>query len=335
MHFLFDAASVLVLFLLLIEKMQNRKDEVSSRILPIKGKLSKFDYLSLRWKTRRMSSKSELSANQVYRLVKIYESGAEDQLSIMGTLYRKSEQSKVHFLESMSYQYLLNRIGFEPLHVLMTVSQNPWMADASCAALNRSLFECAVNFLYIISAGDATRAKHFFVDAFRMEVVMDEAISKWVGYEDKFIHDNANNMTKVNFRPSRADLEKEKLKLGLPVGIGRYPSVEQRCKDISPRWHFFYDSMYRGLSSWQHGDPSRYIFEPKSSESLNEPSRPVFEGLVQLAWMYQILYETNRELAVILKCDQNIRDSIDGTYAPVKVEARALLEKAVAFYHGV
>ena len=147
----------------------------------------------------------------------------------------------------------------------------------------------------------------FFAHGFREERKIYDSMDEWIACSDDFIAMRARAQKGVAGPPENEVLEEVVGAFGFKMeDVPKYPNIRERCQRIGPRWGYFYDAMYRGLSAWQHGDPSRATVA--SSLLLHIPEmreRSAFESLSMVLWSWDVVRELGMALAVIAKDEQS------------------------------
>ncbi len=210
------------------------------------------------------------------------------------------------------------------------------LSGPDLAALNRGLFEAAVNLLYLLSSGEAdVRYVSFIAHGFREERKIYESMDKWMKCSDEFIAVRATAQKAVEGPPDEEILSDVVGAFGFTLKeVPKYPSIQSRCQKIGPRWEFFYDAKYRGLSAWQHGDPSRATVA--SSLLLHVPEmreRSVFESLAMVVWAWDIIHELGVTLARTAR-DEATETSFSEMDAACQRAASWVMGEAAMKFHG-
>lgn len=249
---------------------------------------------------------------------------------------QQAEGSELKMMRTNVLRYLVDRVTAAPASVLQLAMVDPLLSVPELAALNRGLFEAAVNLLYLVSSEETdVRYVSFFAHAFREERKMYESMDKWTTYHDDFISTRAKAQLTVEEPPDDDVLDAVIKAFGLTgKQIPKYPSIHARCREIGPRWEFFYDAKYRGLSAWQHGDPSRATVT--SSLLLHIPDmreRSVFESLAMVVWAWEITRELGHALARMVKAEEAVRVFSQMDAACQRAAASVMHDAAMKF-HG-
>lgn len=237
-------------------------------------------------------------------------------------------------LHHITLRYLLDRVTSTPVNILRLCLQDPVLAGPDAASLHRSAFESAVNLLYLQHGDQLTRLQSLYIMAFDSERRMCDAISQWCGHPDRDVSARADHQMAVQDQPTdaaRADLLRT-LRVGDEAGIGQYPNIRQRCSDIGPIWEFFYDARFRGLSAWQHGDPTRAAVSSSLMMRFPEWSdRTVFESLLVASWTWDLLYYLIHTMAQF--AGVSVPDSLSALHTACRTATSYYMRHAFVKYH--
>lgn len=131
---------------------------------------------------------------------------------------------------------------------------------------------------------------------------------RWTANTDPAISTRANRQYNQKDAVTEEMLTKAKKILGVEsAGIPSYPNIRNRCLALGDKWAFSYDHKYRGLSAWQHGDMTRIIATPSLRQmDSSQLERPVFEGLAQLSWAWDLTYDFTKELMKIVRNSEDL-----------------------------
>ena len=120
---------------------------------------------------------------------------------------------------SLTIHYLSERIIVTPFHVINTLTRDPLYAHSDIAALNRGLFESAVNACFLISEDTDLRFRKFYLSSVQQEHHLQESMKKWINSDDSFIKSVAEKQFEI--KNSTTDSIAEKLKIYL-VTLGHF-----------------------------------------------------------------------------------------------------------------
>lgn len=213
-------------------------------------------------------------------------------LASVSAILRDSKEQR-DFVRLIVVKFLLDRITSSPLSILKLAKTDPVLAGPDIAALYRSMFEAAINLLYLIDDPDYSKLASYYVAAFDAEKKMYESMSKWRSHSDEWISRYADRQSQVQDGPTDSSRCEMLTILGC-ADPAKYPNIFERSKRIGPTWEFLYDAMYRGLSAWQHGDMSRGHIS--SSLLLLMPEyaeRTVFETMIVVMWTWELTYHVS------------------------------------------
>ncbi|WP_057832813.1 DUF5677 domain-containing protein [Colwellia sp. TT2012] len=190
---------------------------------------------------------------------------------------------------TLTLHYLFERVVVTPFHVINTFTRDPMYAHSDIAALNRGLFESAVNACFLVSKDNDLRFKKFFATSLKQEHHIQKSMDKWIDSENPKIKMTSNKQRNIKNATNNKVVEELKDLIG---DVGQFPNIWERCEALGEDWMFDYDSKYRGLSAWQHGDVSR-VFITHSMKQLDssEAERPVFESMAQCSWAWDIMFK--------------------------------------------
>ena len=205
------------------------------------------------------------------------------------TLTAVHEMYSGHPVRKCLVEYLYKRVssGFSNA---MAIGTHSMEASSDIGSINRGAFEAAVNFLFV--TGDQTngRIAAFWLFAAQEEIKRNNQVAEWKTCADPIIKKLA--LREYQDLGSEEDHKKTILpSLGVQEeDLKRWPSLEQRTKVIGDMWAYLYDSHYRALSTWQHGDTSRLIVTDTFVETLGGyPDRTDYETFVMVSWAFDIL----------------------------------------------
>ncbi len=260
------------------------------------------DYLRLRTSLKDLASDSPLSLKKVSAVLDGYRQ-AFTQASVIsenlvnGLNYDSYTKNQLKTIAKVTHHYLAERITVTPFHVINVLTRDPFYAHSDIAALNRGLFESAVNLLYLLQEDSEERIERFYVSSIQHELKLQKSMEQWVGNRDTYIACSAKKQSLIEDRTSDELLADVLKSLGREAPPSPYPKLRDRCASLPKIWEFYYDSKYRGLSAWQHGDVSR-IFVSSTMKQLDptQRDRPVFEGMGMCAWSWDLVHWYLRSL---------------------------------------
>ncbi len=257
------------------------------------------DYFRLRKSLRHLDSNSSLSFNDVHKIISTYREAAIEYAGICTYLINSMEFDEKAFLKQMTLHYLLERVTVSQFHVINLLERDPFYSHNDTAAINRGIFEAAVNFLYIVGDEDIERLGRFHIESVRHELNIQKSMNKWLDDEKGYISRGADRQVNIKNQTTEQLLEETKERYGFGgIKAPKYPSIRDRCIAINDNWAYFYDAKYRGLSAWQHGDISRIFVSSSFSQVMSsEKDRPLFESIGMASWSYDVLYRFSRDFA--------------------------------------
>lgn len=93
--------------------------------------------------------------------------------------------------------------------------------------------------------------------------------------------------------------------LGIPDGTEPiWPNIEQRVQKLELKWRYQYDSIYRGLSAWQHGDASRLMTsEFLADQGLVSRDRRLYETIVTCVGAHGIVCDFASSLGKLARSE--------------------------------
>lgn len=202
----------------------------------------------------------------------------------------RDDQNDIEGFRAIILQYLLDRVTSTAANIVKLAIGDVLLAAPDMAALHRSSFEAAVNLLYILGDPSYDRLRSFSCSSFEAEWRMFNGLIDWANHSEPWIAAQARLDTSTNGRPDD-DARKALWKILNIAGQldNKYPPLRRRCEILGELWVFYYDSRYRGLSSWQHGDVTRVL---ASSTLLRVPEhgeRLLFETLLQVVWIHDLV----------------------------------------------
>ena len=271
-------------------------------------------YVRLRKSLRQLDKISPLTTKRVFALLTVYRRAFDDASQVITYLinnlkYTGYKDDRLATLSSATFAYLGERILSTPHSIIHIISHDPFYAHADTAALNRSLFDNIVNFLYLASDTGVSRFCLFLVRSYDLELRFWRAMEPWTKSQDKVISTRAKAQYFQEHAPSEETLAWIKKTLGFESQkIPSYPSIKQRCAALGDKWAFNYDQKYRGLSSWQHGDMTRIYASWSLSQAMPEQKdRLVFEALVELVWAWDLFYDFGIDLCSLVGLNKQLK----------------------------
>ena len=150
-------------------------------------------YIRLRNSLRQLDKTSPLTTKRVFAILTVYGRAFADagQLiaeSINNLKYSGYQDNRLAAVSRATFTYLGERILSTPLSIIHIISNDPFYAHADAAALNRSLFDNIVNFLYLASADpEASRFCFFLIRSYELELRFWRAMEPWTKSQDKVI----------------------------------------------------------------------------------------------------------------------------------------------------
>jgi len=214
-------------------------------------------------------------------------------LGMAPSFFPSKETSPSDFLQVITLRFLLDRVTSTPVSILRLILSDPVLAASDGASLHRSAFEAAINFLYLARHDQIARFRSYYVMSFESERRTYDSIHRWRDHTDQYIALYAEHQLSIEGQPTDDVRDKLYNQLGITntEEVARYPNILQRCADVGSIWEYFYDSKYRGLSAWHHGDTTRAAVS--SSLLMRFPQysdRPVFESLIILVWTWELIF---------------------------------------------
>jgi len=236
-------------------------------------------------------------------------------LDIYRTLFTDISVICVHLLNSIKLEdlfskpmlspatlmlhYLSERIVVTPFHIINIITRDPKYAHSDIAALNRGLFESSLNFCFLISKDQDMRFRQYYLSSVNQEFRIQKSMGKYTVSENVNLRKPAEKQKNIKNSTTEEIANEVRDLIG---DVGRFPNIWNRCEALGEDWMFSYDSKYRGLSSWQHGDVSRaFMTQTMSQLDPAEAERPVFESLAQCAWAWDIALKYAETLQAICK----------------------------------
>jgi hypothetical protein len=294
------------------------------------------DHLQLRHALRRLGTNSTFSTSKVGRILRTYTLLFNETSEIITKLINSlpKPDNPTSRLKMLTLHYLAEQIMVTPFNLIALIRRDPLYAHTNAAALNRTLFESAVNCLYILP-DDKSRFGAFCINGVRQELAIQLRMKDWLSHPDAFIARHAKKQYYIKNATTEELLETFKQSLGfgdakLPV----YPNIKNRCSSLGDRWAFEYDARYKGLSAWQHGDFSRVGFSRTMSQILPEEiDRAVFESLGMVAWAFDLTYIFLKDL--ISHCnDQDSATSLERIYYESFIVVKHHLGESIRHFQG-
>jgi hypothetical protein len=233
--------------------------------------------------------------------------------------------------QKKTIHYLCDRIIHTPEHVLILNMEEPFYSYLDCASLNRSLFESAVNCLYLLN----DKTNHAFAGLISQSIDEDiklrSELSKWVSHKDLSIAKSA--IQQIQFLTSQQQHKQEMLKgIGFSGNPPPFPNIRIRCDKLEDRWKFLYVSRYKELCSWSHihlkqvfSSPSHARSSPKDlADAINTGTTMVYLAF-HLVYLFLLSATGNQSEAQVEidKCYQRMTDRITpilaktGTFTPL------------------
>ena len=251
------------------------------------------DSLRLRRMLSDLPNESTLRAREVggvlnvYR--KLYTAASALCYRMIGDLDTERMYSdQVSRVATLTIHYLAERVVVTPFHVVNLITRDPKYAHSDIAALNRGLFESAANAAFLMTGDTDMRFRQFWLTSLKHELRLQKSMDKWVEAPDEETRRRARHQAGI--KDATIDELVEELR-GVLGEVGAYPSIRSRCEALGQDWEFYYDSKYRGLSSWQHGDVSRaFVTQAMEQIAPDQAERAVFESLGQCGWAWDIVF---------------------------------------------
>lgn len=134
---------------------------------------------------------------------------------------------------------LCDRIIHTPEHILALNMEEPFYFYLDCASLNRSLFESAINCLYLLN----DKTNHAFAGLISKSIDEDiklrSELTKWVSHKNPGIAKGATQQ--IQSLTSQQQHKQEMLKgLGFSGNPPSFPDIRTRCDKLDDRWKFLY-----------------------------------------------------------------------------------------------
>lgn len=197
----------------------------------------------------------------------------------------------------LSISYLLDRITSTPVNILNIVQRDPLLGAPDVASMHRTSFESAVNFLYILGDPTRTRFKAFMRTSLIAEQKLFEGLAAWEAHDNPYFSVIAKSQRAQTEAPTSARNERILEMYQLDEAIPPYPNLRRRCETLGELWLFLYDSRYRGLSAWQHGDHTRAMVASVALQVPEFQERLLFESLNMVSWSWDLVFQFVLELA--------------------------------------
>lgn len=260
-------------------------------------------YFRLRRELKQLSKDSCFSFKQIKFILKSYRSAFLEFSKTNTYLINKLEFNESEIHKQITFQYLIERIIVSPFHVLNLVERDPFLAHTDAAAINRGLFEAAVNYLYLLDDDDLSKFSRFHIGSVRQELNIQKAAEKWSDNNDEGISAISKQQKDIKDKTTNALLEEVKAIYGLSGQmVKKYPTIRDRCMSVGERWAHLYDAKYKGLSAWQHGDFSRaFVSSSFQQRNVGTKDRPLFETLGMLVWAYDVAHRFTQDFAIHIK----------------------------------
>jgi hypothetical protein len=251
------------------------------------------DYIRLRRTLRDLKPGASIQCRDVHAILemnRLIQVGAGEIVARIANSidYPATFGPKCHGIAKLTVFYLSERVAVTPFQIINAVTRDPFYAHADVAALNRGLFETAVNLLYLLGPDSDIRFRSFYHDSAERELSLQKTMQRWLQSADKQIRRRAEHQYGIRNGTTSSTLEKVREFTG---DVPKYPNLRERCRQLGETWDFNYDSRYRGLSSWQHGDASRILVAQAFQQIFpDDAERPVFESLSQCAWAWDAVH---------------------------------------------
>jgi hypothetical protein len=100
-------------------------------------------------------------------------------------------------LAALMIHYLAERIIVTPFHVINITTRDPMYAHSDIAALNRGLFESAVNACFLLTGDTDRRMRQFFLSSVEREYSLQQAMVPWLKSSDEEIRKRAERQISV------------------------------------------------------------------------------------------------------------------------------------------
>ncbi len=194
---------------------------------------------------------------------------------------------------------LCDRIISGAENALLIIRNHPSFSAIDIATLNRSIFESAVNILYILTDDSEARFMRYSFSSIDADLKIVKNCKEWVKpCVQKDIETGAQQYIKLG---STSEGDKQKLSdiAGISVkSVKSLPDVRQRCKLIGDIWLYFYDTRYRETSGWSHGSMSRIFVSPyHQAKDKNIENKSIMESLSMLSWTTALIHQLVVHLA--------------------------------------
>jgi hypothetical protein len=272
--------------------------------------------------------KVELELEAADNVCKLYEQRLADFLElfkkVVNSLSWRDHQTP---LEIKTIHHLCDRIIHVPAHVLILHKEDPIYSYIDCASLNRSLFESAVNCLYLFQDKTNRAFASLISNSIDEDIKYNNELLKWLSHKDPGIAAGAAQHRPVKKHDSN---RRELLRgIGFSGNPPFFPNIRVRCDKLGERWRYLYADRYRELCSWSHihmgqvfSSPSHAIASPK------DLAHAVSTGTVMLYLAFHLVYLF---LDSITENDKTTQEEINKYYLKLIGDINPILAKTGTF----
>jgi hypothetical protein len=272
--------------------------------------------------------KVELELEIAENVCNIYEQRLADFLDLfrknVNSLSWRDQQTS---LEIKTIHHLCDRIIHIPAHVLMLHMEDPVYSYIDCASLNRSLFETAVNCLYLLQDKTNRAFASLISKSIDEDIKRNNELLKWISHKDPGIAAGAAQQRPVKTHDNK---RRELLHgIGFSGNPPPFPDIRARCDKLGDTWQYLYADRYKELCSWSHihlgqifSSPSHAIASPK------DLAHAVNTGTVMLYLAFHFVYLF---LHSITENDQTTQEEITKFYVKLVSDISPILAKTGTF----
>jgi len=272
--------------------------------------------------------KVELELQAAENVCRFYEQRLAEFLSlfkkVINSLPRRDQQTP---LEIKTIHHLCDRIIHVPAHVLTLHKEDPVYSYVDCASLNRSLFESAVNCLYLFQDKTNRAFASLISKSIDEDIKHNNELLKWLSHKNPAIAAGAAQRRPVKTHDSK---RRELLRgIGFSGNPPFYPDIRARCDKLGDRWRYLYVDRYKELCSWSHIHLGHVFSSPSHAiASPNDLAHAVNTGTAMLYLAFHLVYLF---LDSITENDKTTQEEITKYYLKLIGDINPILAKTGTF----